>query len=182
MLRNVANHLQDAVTNLLKNEESIRFLYKKYNEEGVEIGIQPFKMRDESDGTQRLFALAGPVFKCCTGNVVLIDELNASLHPKLQELIIDLVHNPTTNKKNGQLIFTTHGTEILTNQLFRRDQVWFTERNELGETELYSLADIKGVRKDLSYGKNYLLGRFGAVPKITPLDMTDAPEINQAEA
>jgi len=90
----------------------------------------------------------------------------------LQEHLVKLFQDPQTNPKNAQLIFTTHSTEILNNRLFRRDQVWFAEKDDLGATELFSLLEIKGVRKDLSYGKNYLLGTFGAVPKLKSLKTT----------
>jgi AAA15 family ATPase/GTPase len=77
-----------------------------------------------------------------------------------------MFNNPTINKGNAQLIFTTHDISLLTNELFRRDQIWFTEKNEMGVTELFSMADIDGVRNNIPFDKWYLSGRFGATPVI----------------
>lgn len=121
----------------------------------------------ESEGTKKLFALAGPILDILrNGKVLIIDELDARLHPLLTEAIIRLFNSNETNPNNAQLIFTTHDTNLLTNKLFRRDQIWFTEKNKFGATDLYSLAEFKGVRSDASYEKDYITGRYGAIPFI----------------
>ncbi|OGG96656.1 MAG: hypothetical protein A2508_06240 [Candidatus Lambdaproteobacteria bacterium RIFOXYD12_FULL_49_8] len=143
-----------------------------HDNSGQQVGQRSLPLEEESEGTQRLFDL-GLLFESHKFffKSFLVDELDDSLHPLLQENLVRLFHERQREPK--QLIFTTHSTEILTNKLFRRDQIWFTEKDELGATELYSLLEIKGVRKDLSYGKNYLLGRFGAIPKVTPFEPSD---------
>ena len=123
----------------------------------------------ESYGTRRLYGLGGYILSLMNSGVaIIIDELNSSFHPLMTEAIIKLFHNPETNPNNAQLIFTTHDTSILRNDLFRRDQVWFTEKDGYGATSLFSLAefDFKEVRKNVPFDKWYLSGRFGAIPMI----------------
>lgn len=122
---------------------------------------------DESSGTQILFALA-PFLKQCfeTTKVMVIDELEKSLHPVLVRYLINLFHNKEINKANSQLIFTTHLTNLLDLNLFRRDQIWFTEKNpDNGISELYPL-DSFLVRKEENIEKGYINGRYGAIPFI----------------
>ncbi len=152
-----------------KQKELFEFHHLIYNKEGQAIAILPGLLTDESKGTQKLFFMSSAIFMALErGGVLVIDELEASLHPMIMEKVIELFHSPETNPNNAQLIFSTHATEILDNRLFRRDQIWFAEKDEFGATEIFSLSDIKGVRKDMAYGKNYLLGRFGAIPKVKP--------------
>lgn len=124
---------------------------------------------EESEGTRKFFALIGPVLDCLNkGGLMVADEMEAKLHPLLTRMIVRLFHSPLTNAKNAQLIFATHDTNLLQHINFRRDQVWFTEKNRQQSTDLYSLAEIKlpkgKVRKDASYEKDYFQGRYGAVP------------------
>jgi len=124
-------------------------------------------LRDESIGTQKLFALAGPILSTITrGYVLLVDELDARLHPNLSAKIVQLFNSKPTNPNNAQLLFNTHDTNLLTSGNFRRDQIWFTEKNRYGEATLYSLADFKTdqVRKDEDFEANYIRGKYGAVP------------------
>lgn len=101
------------------------------------------------------------------GNTLLVDELEASLHPKLAIEIIKQFNNPKTNPKNAQLIFTTHDTNLLGNDagepVLRRDQVWLTEKGKEGATTLYPLTDFKP-RKAENVERGYLQGRYGAIP------------------
>ncbi|MBI3921326.1 MAG: ATP-binding protein [Armatimonadetes bacterium] len=123
-----------------------------------------FSLDDESDGTQRYFALIGPwldVLK--NGRVLCIDELDTSLHPLLSRTLIALFHHAEINTRGAQLLFTTHDTTLLDNSLFRRDQIWFTEKDEAGASHLYPLLDFRP-RKDESLQKGYLAGRYGALP------------------
>lgn len=129
---------------------------------------------EESTGTQRILALSERIIDAIDiGGVLIVDEINNSLHPHLSRFIIELFNNKKTNPKNAQLIFTTHDVSLLTSELFRRDQVWFTEKNNKGMTELYSLGsfDKKDVRKDIPFDKWYLSGRFGAVPILQEFKM-----------
>ena len=119
---------------------------------------------NESFGTNKLFALAGLIIKIMNqGGVIFFDELDSSLHPMLTKLLINFFHN--NHKNDSQLIFTTHETFIL-NKEFRSDQIWFTQKNDFGETELFSAQDFEGVREDIPFEKWYLGGKFGAIPYI----------------
>ncbi|RLC07333.1 MAG: ATP-binding protein, partial [Deltaproteobacteria bacterium] len=97
------------------------------------------------------------------GLVLFVDELDTSLHPIMVRFLLNLLHNPETNRYNAQLIFTTHDTIILDQSLMRRDQVWFVEKDELNSTRLYPLSDYKP-RKGEALQKGYLYGRYGALP------------------
>ena len=113
--------------------------------------------------------MTGPLIDALeTGRVLMIDELDARLHPLLSRAIVQLF-NEAKNKKNAQLIFATHDTNLLSRQFFRKDQIWFTEKDSFGATNLYSLAEFK-VQKDSSFGKDYILGKFGAIPFIGDLN------------
>ena len=125
-----------------------------------------FDIDDESDGTQVVYAMVGPLFDVLdNGYTLMIDEIEASLHPHIVREIIKLFHDPACNRKNAQIICTTHATSFLNRELLRRDQIWFTQKDpESGATELFSLADVKGVRKDENYEKSYWAGKYEAVP------------------
>lgn len=135
---------------------------------------QTYKLNynDESTGTKVLFALA-PFLKKAFDNpkVIFVDELESSLHPSLVEFLIKLFNNKNINKANSQLIFTTHATNLLDLDLFRRDQIWFTEKNEkTGVSDLYPL-DSFSVRKDENIQKGYTNGRYGAIPFIRDINL-----------
>ena len=97
-----------------------------------------------------------------------VDELEARLHPLLTKALVGLF-NSSANRKNAQLIFATHDEGLLDPQRIRRDQIWFVEKNEFGASRLYCLDEIKGVRKEAKFAKEYLLGQFGGVPRIGDL-------------
>jgi len=128
-----------------------------------------WSLDEESAGTIKLFAIAGPIIDILNGGHVLIfDEINNSLHPLISEFIVRLFHNTNTNPHNAQLIFTTHDTTLLNKETFRRDQIWFLEKNKRGMSELFPLSsfDKKEVRWDVPFDKWYLSGRFGALPSV----------------
>ncbi|WP_426939662.1 AAA family ATPase [Campylobacter coli] len=118
----------------------------------------------ESQGTRKFFGLIGPWIEALEqGYTIVVDELNTHLHPLMTKFLVNLFHNENLNKSNAQLIFTTHDTSILNQDVFRRDQIWFCEKQNKA-TKLYPLSDFK-VRKDKTNLENdYLLGRFGALP------------------
>ena len=123
------------------------------------------RLADESLGTQQLFTF-GPILKDAFdfGKVIMIDEIDKSLHPFIVKFLINLFRNPKINKRGAQLIVTTHETPLLSLETFRRDQVYFTEKNaDTGITDLYSLDEFS-VRKTDNIEKGYLLGRYGAIP------------------
>lgn len=135
-----------------------------YNNKGEAV---TFSLEEESHGTQKLFSLAGPWLDALeNGYVILIDELHDTLHPKLVGFLVNLFNSPVTNKKGAQLIFSTHETSILNQSIFRRDQVWFCEKNELSETNLYPLTDFSPRKGRENLEAAYLDGRYGALPFI----------------
>jgi len=118
----------------------------------------------ESAGTTSLLSLLGPIFeRLAEGGVIIIDELNSTLHPLVSRKLIGLFSDPETNPKGAQAIFTTHDTNILGGGSLRRDQIWFAEKDREGATHLYAMSDIK-VRASDNLEAGYLSGRFGAVP------------------
>lgn len=124
----------------------------------------PLGFKEESAGTRKLFALAGPWLDVLeNGFVLFVDELDTSLHPHLVRFLLNMFHNPEANRHNAQLIFTTHDTTILDQRLMRRDQVWFIEKDAENTTRLYPLSDYKP-RKGEALQKGYLYGRYGALP------------------
>ena len=134
-------------------------------------------LSSESAGTLKMFALYPELQEVLqNGGVFCIDELNARLHPLLVRNFVLTFLNPEINVNHAQLIFTTHDTWQLSNQLLRRDEIWFTEKDEAGVSTLYSLADFvdedgSRILKDESYEKNYLLGKYGAIPSLKTIDL-----------
>lgn len=151
----------------------INSLHKKIDSD--EMAEIPLGM--ESAGTLKMFALYPKLQEVLRkGSVYFIDELNARLHPLLVRNFILIFLNPEVNVNHAQLVFTTHDTWQLSNQLLRRDEIWFTEKDSDGVSTLYSLADFvdedgSKIRKDESYEKNYLLGKYGAIPTLKTIDL-----------
>ena len=128
-----------------------------------------FDLNRESAGTRRLLILLGRVFRALDeGTLLVIDELDASLHTQACEAVLALFSSATTNPKGAQLIATTHDTNLLRSPLLRRDQIWFTEKDAEGATHLYPLTDIR-TRKGDNLEKGYLQGRYGAIPFAGPI-------------
>ncbi|WP_047550079.1 AAA family ATPase [Methylotenera sp. G11] len=127
-------------------------------------GVASFELHEESEGTQRLYALAAPILDVLEhGRILIVDELDSSLHPLLVRQLIRLFNSLATNPNGAQLLFTTHDTSLLDKSLFRRDQIWFTEKNRDQATCLYPLLDFSP-RETEAWEKGYLIGRYGAVP------------------
>jgi len=125
----------------------------------------------ESVGTQKLFNLATPWLRSLArGSVVFVDELEASLHPLLTRFLVHLFNSPELNHKNAQLVFVTHDTNLLTYGGFRRDQIWLCEKRGDGTSDLYALAEIAKVRKNDKIERNYLQGKYGAIPFFGGID------------
>ncbi len=164
----------------VKTGGGFRFLiatvHSKYDEEGNRVSTEEFDMDEhESAGTQKIFSMAGPIMDTLqNGRVLVVDELDARLHPLITREIVKLFNSPRTNPHNAQLIFATHDTNLLSNKFFRRDQIWFTEKDRYGATDLYSLVEFKmagkKTRNDASFEKDYILGRYGAIPFIGNLE------------
>ena len=149
---------------------TVRTKHPKWNEKGEQVGLVEFDMdMNESHGTQKAFYLAGPVLDVLQrGAVLVIDEMEARLHPLVTKELISLFNSEKHNPHRAQLILTTHDTNLLSNKVFRRDQIWFVEKDRQSASHLYSLAEIKVnnnlIRNDASYEDDYLKGRYGAVP------------------
>lgn len=137
----------------------------RFRHEGAAKDAEPLDLSSESLGTQRLFSLAGRLLDVLEeGRVLVADELGASLHPLILRAIVELFIDPEANPSGAQLIFATHDTNLLDQGLLRRDQFWFTEKARDGATELYPLTDFKPRRGVEPLEKNYLRGRYGALP------------------
>lgn len=135
------------------------------------LGFTAFDVSEESTGTQSLFVIGGIILEALDhGRVLVVDEFEKNLHPSITRFLIQLFHNPLVNRKNAQLIFATHDITQLSNDHFRRDQVWFSEKNEYGATSLYRCSDIPGIRLGTPLDKWYATGRFGATPIIDDVD------------
>lgn len=134
-------------------------------------------LNEESAGTLKMFSLYPVFFETLTvGSVLFIDELNARLHPLLVRSFIIAFLDPEINVNHAQLVFTSHDSWQLNSNLLRRDEIWFTEKDHDGISTLYSLADFLDddglkIRKDENYEKNYLLGKYGAIPSLKSLDI-----------
>ena len=119
-----------------------------------------------------MIQLSGPIFDTLNrGFVLCVDEIDAKMHPLISQFIVNLFNDPKKNTKNAQLIFTTHDTHLLSSQMLRRDQIWFTEKDATEQTDLYNMMDIElpdgsKPRSDANYKRNYIAGRYGAIPYI----------------
>ncbi len=134
--------------------------------QGSDAGWLP--LEEESHGTQTIFHLAAPLLEVIErGGVLVVDELEKSLHPLLAQLIVRQFNDPTLNPKNAQLIFSTHDTNLLGTMsgepTLRRDQIWLTEKDKQGATQIYPLTDYQP-RKQENVERGYLQGRYGAIP------------------
>lgn len=128
-----------------------------------------FPLQEESNGTQKFFAFAGPLMDVLAkGRTLFVDELDTSLHPLMVRFLIGLIHNPDINRNNAQLVFTTHDTSVLDTDIFRRDQVWFVEKDSSQASRLYPLSDFSP-RNGEALERGYLHGRYGALPFIGEL-------------
>ncbi|MDR3172820.1 MAG: ATP-binding protein [Treponema sp.] len=134
----------------------------------------------ESSGTRKLFSYSDDILGALEeGTPLFIDEFDTMLHPLIIEGIVKLFNSPITNLKNAQFVISCHAVNIMTNKLFRRDQIWFCEKDQYGATDLYSLVEYKEpVRKDASYNKNYLQGKYGAIPYLNEILLQTGLENN----
>ncbi|MEM7594102.1 MAG: ATP-binding protein [Cyanobacteria bacterium P01_A01_bin.83] len=153
----------------LENIERINIvtIHNKYDSQGMISSTEEFDFdENESEGTRKLFAFAGPIlYTLKKGRVLLIDELDARLHPLITKTIVKLFNSQETNPNNAQLIFMIHDTNLLNNKLFRKDQIWFAEKDRYEATDLYSLVEYE-LPNDASFEYDYIKGRYGAIPFI----------------
>lgn len=177
----------DRMMKELKTSHAIR------NEQGQVVEEREFPaLAMESEGTQKLIALTGPLLDVLTNGLVLfLDEIDSRLHPLITAAILKLFNSPETNPKNAQLVCTTHDTNLLDRNLFRRDQIYFVEKDEKAVSHLYSLAEFKlenpegaarTIRNDASFEKDYIQGRYGAIPYLGDLNRLFIEELQRDEA
>ena len=163
----------------VKNNNGIIDIEVLHRGENGKLKTLPFYL--ESNGTRKMFHLFDFFMDALKNVMVLfVDELDAKLHPLLTRYIINLFHNSQTNIGNGQLIYSTHDTVNLNKETFRRDEIWFAEKDKDGISEIYALSDYileddknagKKVRNDATYNKDYLTGRYGAIPVLEEFDI-----------
>ncbi len=144
-----------------------------YDEDGLVVGERQFyKNYMESEGTKKVIEISGPIFDTLNkGKTLIVDELDAKLHPLLTRNILLLFMDPNKNKNGAQLIFATHDTNILDLSIIRRDQIWFAQKDKVESTNIYSLVEFKDkdgkkVRNDRNIQGDYISGRYDAVPFI----------------
>ena len=190
VIRNYANPVVDSTVMISKNEDVKKRIVQALNDMGIDLTGYRFdenekqlytqrtvngknyelKFMDESDGTQKLIAVLPVLLMALReGRLVIIDELDAKLHPKLLRYVIAMFKNPKLNQNGAQLIFTSHDVTTMRNTVFRRDEIWFAAENEKHESEIYSLYEIRRednerVNNTAAYDKQYLEGRYGADP------------------
>lgn len=156
---------------LIDNQYRIISIHNYFVGDKLSHQNEPFPFNEESHGTKTLFALGGTLLQAIeNGTPIFVDEIETSLHPNLTKLLISLFKDKKVNNKNSQLIFTSHDTNILDKNSLRKDQIWLAEKNNKGETDLFSLQDFSDVREDTPFDKWYLAGKFGALPSIRSLN------------
>ncbi len=153
------------------NRHKLISLHNYYENGSLLRNNEPFPFEEESHGTKTLFTLSGVLLKAIeTGQPIFIDEFETSLHPFLSKTLIALFQSSKINIKNAQLIFTTQDTNLFDRHLFRKDQIWMTEKDKYGVSDLFSLQDFSEIREDTPFEKWYLAGKFGALPKIKSIE------------
>ncbi len=152
----------DKKTGEEKEKKIVKTIHDLYDAKGNITGEKTFELQKESTGTLRFLSYIQEVLEVTEqGGVFIVDEMSARLHPLLTKLIIDIFQDDNNTK--AQLVFTTHDVSLLNKEQFRRDEVVFVDKNYKGESSLYSLSDLR-VRDDATFNKDYLQGKYGAIP------------------
>lgn len=182
--KNMPKEIRKRIEKALKEENSAVFTdvitqHKKYDGSNNFVANEHFSLeKEESSGTRKFFALTGPILETLkSGDTLVVDELDSRLHPNLVCKLVELFNSKQYNPHDAQLIFNTHDTNLLSSGDFRRDQIWFTEKDRYGAATLYSLADFKE-RQESNFEQNYIQGKYGAIPYLGDFDklFTDQPE------
>lgn len=166
------DEIPEEVKSLIREQHSKKATSThRYWSNGKVVGEREFEMlKKESTGTNIAFALGGVIMQTLLrGGVLIVDEFNSYLHPQISSFLIGLFHNQEMNPLNAQIVFNTHEVTLLENS-FRSDQIWFVQKNEQGDSELYSAQDFKEVREDIPFEKWYLAGKFAAIPTVISND------------
>jgi hypothetical protein len=157
---------------LVSSAKTVMTEHTLFNVNGESVSSILLNMKtNESEGTKKLFALAGAIIEVLkNGEILVVDELDAKLHPLMMRFILNLFHSPKTNPHNAQLIFGTHDTNLLSPRFFRTDQIWFAQKDQHGVTELFCLAEFQlepeSMNEDAAYKRDYLQGKYGAIPLV----------------
>ena len=161
------NYLKERLSGELGDKNALirmyeTFKHKVYDKNNKQIGVESFSVDEsESQGTIKLYSLIGPIIDALeNGYVLFVDELDSKLHHLITKYIIDLFHDLSININNAQLIFNTHDMYLLKENIFRKDQVYFTDKNKYGESTLYSLGDFKGLDNKANILSHYLARNF----------------------
>jgi uncharacterized protein len=149
----------------------VKTAHWKYDGGENRVDTEYFELdENESAGTQKLFNISGLLINILqAGEILIVDELDARLHPLISCAIVKLFNSSITNPRNAQLIFTTHDTNLLSANMFRKDQIWFTEKDRYGSTDLYSLVEYE-IPDDAPFEQDYIAGKYGAIPFIGDLN------------
>jgi len=147
----------------------VSLLKQIFNNKGEVTGITPMLLAtEESSGTRKFYKYIGRLYQLFSeGGALVVDEIDSNFHPALLLKLISFFNNPNLNKTNAQLLFTSHDTNLLDPNVLRRDQIYFTEKSQREATVLYSLADLKGIRNNADFAKQYLAGFYGALPVLS---------------
>ena len=172
-IKNTPEHLKKSFANaFFASDYQIYSIHNLFNKKGEIVNEVTFDFLDaESQGTKKMFIMALLFAKILSdGGLLIIDEIDSAMHPLLCQFIVSKFNSYKGNKKDKQktscqLLFTTHDTNIINQDILRKDQIYFVEKNKFEASELFSLADI-GERDGVSYSKRYLEGRYGAIPNI----------------
>ena len=163
MRRVLSDKILSQMTEQAKGKTKYRVFTAHHNEDGEVVELE---LEEESDGTQVMFGLAGPIIEVLeNGETLLIDELSNSLHPLLLKGLVSLFHDERQNPKGAQLIFTSHETSIISKDFMHKDQIWFIERPNNQHTKLTPMSDFK-VREMGAFQRAYLGGKYGAIPNV----------------
>lgn len=170
-ITNFAKYADLGIESIVKIDNRIVSNHRQFDDEGRETSDVAFSFSgNESEGTIKYFSLSYPIIDTLdNGKLLIIDELDSKLHPLLVRKIISLFNSAKTNPKGAQLLFTTHDTFLLSAGMFRRDQIWFTQKDSFGATEAYSLVEYK-VRSNTLFERDYLFGKYGATPIIGEME------------
>lgn len=160
-----------------KLSEEMKMIFSEGKEVKHEVmlkyGDLEVNLKDESRGVQKIFEIGGPLLDIISkGKVLVYDELETSLHPFVAKKIVEMFTDKELNTNHAQLIFTTHDTNLLDLNTLRKDEIWFVEKDSCEFfTQLYSLSDLKNIRKDENIEAGYIKGKYGAIPFIGNMDI-----------
>ncbi len=159
-----SGHINDGLAKGLTNRKLILSHRTRYNKQLKKDGNASFSfLLQESEGTRKMFELSPFIYRSLKeGTTLVIDEFDSRFHPLLTKKIVELFNSNENSK--AQLIFTTHDTNLLSSEILRRDQIDFVEKDKYGASHLYTLVEIKGIRNNASFEKDYIHGKYGAIP------------------